>query len=169
MKRMSKTMAIFSLLFAVAIIVTCNPAPASAGDCAGPVECLGTYGMTIETQAQCELVQEHATYDARWKCGLSTEVDHDILGCDVAAYRIQWFNGSWSQWFVTGINDIDPKFNEPSSGNQVVGSLRRMWAYFYDHDHEYIVCCRPDSACDDVPQGEDISSDEDVDFRFEAH
>ncbi|KAH3805712.1 hypothetical protein DPMN_134019 [Dreissena polymorpha] len=29
----------------------------------------------------------------------------------IIAYRIQWFNGSWSTWFGPDLNDLDIKFN----------------------------------------------------------
>jgi len=84
-------------------------------------------------QSVCTQVQENATWDARWKAGLSTEVDQEILGGDVVAYQIQWGSGSWSTWYVTGVNDISNYANED-------GSLRRRWALFYDHTHMYIIC-----------------------------
>lgn len=72
------------------------------------------------------------TGNAQWKTGLSTNVDQVLLGGDVVAYQIQWSNSSWSGWYVTGVNDIDV----------VPGTcgLRRMWAYFADLTHKYIIC-----------------------------
>lgn len=29
----------------------------------------------------------------------------------IKQYRIQWFNGTWSQWYTPGQNDIDWKNN----------------------------------------------------------
>ena len=75
-----------------------------------------------------------ATYDDRWKQGLDTNVDQIVEGGEIAAYQLQWFNGSWSGWFVPGVNDIDIKYNTRDS------TMRRMWAYFYDHTHKYILC-----------------------------
>ncbi|NEO77783.1 hypothetical protein [Moorena sp. SIO4G3] len=69
-----------------------------------------------------------------WYKGLNTEIDHQILGGDVVAYKIRWFNGSWSGWYVTGVNDIDWKFNTGTN------DMRRVWGYFSDHQHQYILC-----------------------------
>ncbi|MBM3229726.1 hypothetical protein FJZ26_04810, partial [Candidatus Parvarchaeota archaeon] len=61
------------------------------------------------------------------------------LGLDVSAhpeilkYRIQWFSGGWSDWYVPGTTDVDWKTNDD-------GSKRRVWAYFADHNHEYEKC-----------------------------
>src|SRR3989338_7711531 len=64
---------------------------------------------------------------------------YQALGLDISKhpeilkYRIRWFNGSWSAWYVPGQNDIDWKTNTD-------GSKRRVWAYFDDHVHEYEKC-----------------------------
>ncbi len=61
------------------------------------------------------------------------------LGMDISAhpeilkYRIQWFNGGWSDWYVPGVGDQDSK-------NNIDGTPRRMWSYFDDHTHEYVTC-----------------------------
>ncbi|MDQ1281729.1 MAG: hypothetical protein QG630_80 [Patescibacteria group bacterium] len=61
------------------------------------------------------------------------------LGMDISSrpeilkYRIQWFNGSWSPWYVPGVNDQDWK-------NNYDGTTRRIWSYFDDHVHEYEKC-----------------------------
>jgi len=60
-------------------------------------------------------------------------VDFQVLGGKIYAYKIQWFNGSWSGWYIPGVNDIDYKKN-------LNGTLRRMWSYFYDHSFLYIIC-----------------------------
>ena len=52
---------------------------------------------------------------------------------EILQYRIQWFGGSWSNWYVPGVNDVDTKLN-------LDGTQRRMWSYFDDHTHEYIKC-----------------------------
>lgn len=69
-----------------------------------------------------------------WYKGLNTEIDNKILGGNIVAYKIRWFNGSWSHWYVTGVNDIDHKFNTNSN------DMRRLWSYFTDHQHQYILC-----------------------------
>lgn len=87
---------------------------------------------TISTQAKCTLEKSGERNDIRWTQGLNTEIDHTLLKGDVIAYKIRWFNGSWSDWYVTGVNDIDWK----TYGNV----MRRVWSYFDDHEHQYIIC-----------------------------
>lgn len=43
----------------------------------------------------------------------------------LVAYRIRWFNGSWSSWIVPGVNDAHD--NAPK---------KLLWNFFYDHEHE---------------------------------
>ncbi len=71
-----------------------------------------------------------------WSAQYDRNVDFRILGGRVIAYKLQWFAGSWSDWFVPDYNDIDGKVT-------VVGTtsyLRRWWSYFEDHNHTYIIC-----------------------------
>ncbi|ESO07361.1 hypothetical protein HELRODRAFT_170694 [Helobdella robusta] len=78
-----------------------------------------------------------------WGNGLGRNTDYEVLKGRIIAYKIQWFSGSWSGWFVPEYNDIDCKFNvqQTCNGKQVCpNSLRRMWSYFYDHSHTYIIC-----------------------------
>ncbi len=90
--------------------------------------------LDLSTQVHCTEVAGQPTQDPRWVAGLSLQVDNQIAGGDIVAYRIQWFNGSWSEYFAPGVNDVDYKFNP---GNH---TMRRMWSYFYDHSFSYIVC-----------------------------
>lgn len=62
------------------------------------------------------------------KLGLDTSAHPEIL-----RYRIQWFSGGWSDWYIPGQNDIDWLTN-------LDGTKRRVWSYFDDHTHEYEVC-----------------------------
>ncbi|MFA7201657.1 MAG: PKD domain-containing protein [Candidatus Paceibacterota bacterium] len=62
------------------------------------------------------------------KLGMDTSSHPEIL-----KYRIQWFNGGWSDWYVPGVGDQDSK-------NNIDGTPRRMWSYFDDHTHEYVRC-----------------------------
>ncbi|CAF3255208.1 unnamed protein product [Rotaria sp. Silwood2] len=96
----------------------------------------GNYGcFDISTQGSCvEVTNEPATSDQRWPLGgIDLNLDWAIKCGKIVAYKIQWFNGGWSDWFVPGINDMDQKVN-PKNG------LRRWWGYFYDHTHTYIIC-----------------------------
>lgn len=112
--------------------------------------CLGSdcvvYG---ELQGTCKEVTQGPISDCRWKAGLYPYTDIKVLnGGKIAAYKIEWSTG-WSGWFVPGVNDIDWKFNptmnpaclDPVDNSTRAGStLRRLWSYFYDHAHKYIVC-----------------------------
>jgi len=97
----------------------------------------------LQTQATCLQVGTDTTPNqpvgsaAGWYKGLNTEIDQNILKGNVIAYKLQWSNGSWSGWYVTGVNDLDIKFNTSNS------TMRRMWAYFGDHKHLYIICKQP--------------------------
>lgn len=96
----------------------------------------------LQTQAVCVQVGTEAAPNAPvgqgpgWAKGLNTEIDQNILKGNVVAYKIKWSSG-WSGWFVTGANDLDIKFNTDS------GNMRRMWSYFTDHQHFYILCKQP--------------------------
>ena len=95
-------------------------------------------------QSQCKEVVKSRTLDCRWHAGLWRYPDREILGGEIVAYKIKWFSGRWSGWYVPGVNDADSKFNVRSKScrNYPVHTktLRRMWSYFYDHSHSYIIC-----------------------------
>lgn len=55
--------------------------------------------------------------------GLNTSKHPEVL-----MYRIQWFSGQWSNWFMPGFND-----REIGKGRDI-----RMWACFNDHEYEVI-------------------------------
>ena len=48
---------------------------------------------------------------------------------EICQYRIQWFNGSWSDWYTPGLGDKDSKTNND-------GTERLLWSYFQDHNWE---------------------------------
>ncbi|KAL3868669.1 hypothetical protein ACJMK2_041447 [Sinanodonta woodiana] len=101
----------------------------------------------ISTQATCtEVSSKSRTSDCRWVAGLNINVDQVILKGRIVAYKIQWFSGGWSGWYVPGINDIDGKYNTVAMTCPVpynANAMRRMWSYFYDHTHAYIICMNP--------------------------
>ncbi|KAL5479809.1 hypothetical protein EMCRGX_G023389 [Ephydatia muelleri] len=83
------------------------------------------------------------TYDCRWPANLNGAMDYQVLKGNIVAYKIQWSNGAWTDWFVPGYNDVDYKFNPAAMSCSVpyeANSMRRMWSYFYDHTHLYILC-----------------------------
>ena len=104
-----------------------------------------------QQQSVCTEIKSAPTKDCRWHANLDVYADSIILGgCSVVAYKLQWFNGAWSDWFVKGVNDVDVKVNlvaQAKCGTPIVSnSMRRWWSYFYDHSHTYIKCCRIPAA-----------------------
>ncbi|XP_062596315.1 uncharacterized protein LOC134257734 [Saccostrea cucullata] len=98
------------------------------------------------TQPKCKEVERKAVYgkECGWYAGLYRDVDQFYLKGRIAAYKIQWFNGGWSGWFVPGVNDIDIKFNIQGADCKdfkiLPNTMRRWWSYFYDHTHKYVIC-----------------------------
>lgn len=91
----------------------------------------------------CTEVTRAATYDCRWKANFDRRIDEKLLKGTIVAYQIQWFNGDWSDWYSPSHNDIDHKINPTDVDCEIpiyADSLRRMWAYFFDHTHKYIIC-----------------------------
>ena len=127
-------MLLAATLFAPITAFAASPAAPLSGavTCKDP-DCIQ---QSIVTQTQCTQVGPVDAEGAKvgWWKGLSTQIDQQILGGDVVAYKIQWFSGGWSDWYVTGVNDLDWKYN-PSTND-----MRRVWAYFTDHVHTYIIC-----------------------------
>jgi hypothetical protein len=121
--------------------LTLGTSPVAANNCPGS-DCVH-HEISI-TQDVCTQEQHSRTNNHLWHQGLSLQVDNQILGGDIAAFKLQWFNGSWSGWFVPGVNDIDIKFNTHTytSGGVPIqaNTMRRWWSYFYDHTHLYIIC-----------------------------
>ncbi|KAK3579776.1 hypothetical protein CHS0354_018212 [Potamilus streckersoni] len=101
----------------------------------------------ISSQTACTGVSEESpTYDCRWSSGLNINVDEVIRKGRIVAYKIKWFGGYWSGWYVPGINDIDVKYNTVERNCSIpckANTMRRMWSYFYDHIHTYIICRNP--------------------------
>lgn len=69
--------------------------------------------------------------------GLNRNLDRQVYGRNIVAYKIQWFGGGWSDWYVKGVNDLYPFAPNDASGNAVA---RLAWIYFYDHAYQYISC-----------------------------
>lgn len=103
--------------------------------------------------ATCWNVTRGPQNNSRWYLGLdniaytaddlSLNVDNVILkqlypgncpsaiGCDVIRYKIQWFNGAWSDYYFPGVNDVYQKSGE---------NARHYWACFNDHTHLMEYC-----------------------------
>ncbi|WP_424102049.1 hypothetical protein [Moorena producens] len=137
MSTLKKSILIVLSSLIVAAITMLPAQPAFAANGCSTSDCIQ---HELRTQAACTLQGSDQSglpptgKTPGWYKGLNTEIDHQILGGDVVAYKIRWFNGSWSGWYVTGVNDIDWKFN--TSPND----MRRVWSYFTDHQHQYILC-----------------------------
>lgn len=115
------------------VVVDPTQARCPTGDCVA---------YELSTQDECAMFDRQATGEPRWASGLSLEADSALFverntrDWNVQAYRIRWSNGAWSGWYVAGVNDIDHKFNP---GNR---TMRRMWSYFADHEHQALACHR---------------------------
>jgi hypothetical protein len=85
------------------------------------------------TQTFCyETTEAPDTLQLWSQAGLDMNVDWVIRCRDIVAYKILWSNaGDWSDWFVTGVNDL-----LPASG----GAQKRMWSLFATHYHIVINC-----------------------------
>ena len=92
--------------------------------------------VDVSTQAVCsDSGVLGPSGENRWaEAGLDTDVDTYLKCGEIVAFKLQWFSGGWSDWFVVGVNDVDGK----SDGSSL--TLKRMWSYFADHTHQYIIC-----------------------------
>jgi hypothetical protein len=87
---------------------------------------------------------------------LDRRADEIIYGGHIAAYRILWYTGQWSEWFVPGFNDLDAKFNMYAMSCAMpfpANGLRRTWAYFNDHYHTVVICYSPVKCLKDTSTG----------------
>ncbi|OXA48198.1 uncharacterized protein LOC110855334 [Folsomia candida] len=90
----------------------------------------------------CITNYQPASHDCRWKSGLDLDADLTILGARIQSYGIQWFSGRWSH-YVKGNEDIDWVKTEEETCNgaqSLAGQERRVWSYFFDHPHYYVIC-----------------------------
>ncbi|QWP75504.1 hypothetical protein J5226_18060 [Lysobacter sp. K5869] len=103
--------------------------------------------------ATCYEHQGTATGDARWVVGLdgvggtaddgSLQIDNALMrnirpaecsgtyGCDIIAYRIQWFGGGWSDSFIPGHSDFHKRGDN---------SLVKGWSMLNDHSYKILFC-----------------------------
>src|SRR5262245_29616602 len=68
---------------------------------AGPPACSAPECVIydLSTQVDCWQVDEGRTGESRWGEGLSTQVDQELRGGEIVAYKIRWSNGYWSDWY----------------------------------------------------------------------
>lgn len=132
------------------LMMTISLQPANAANGCSGSDCV--HHEILQTQATCSQVgtesspKQPVSSALGWGLGLNTEIDQNILQGNVIAYKVRWHtpsansnmpNGNWSGWYVTGVNDLDIKFNTANN------TMRRMWSYFGDHPHLYIICKQP--------------------------
>jgi len=97
---------------------------------------------------QCFTIEREPTRDPRWFQGISLLIEEALLAeyhpaqcgrpgvrCSIDYYQVKWGQGLWSEPFLPGLNDLDPKPHYD-------GTRRRKWSYFYDHLHRYRYCAR---------------------------
>lgn len=66
------------------------------------------------------------------QAGLDTNIDWVIKCGDIIAYKLLWpSTGIWTDWFVTGVNDLSPE----GPNNRT-----RMWTWFSEYYHMFIIC-----------------------------
>ena len=73
---------------------------------------------------------------AGWHLTYNINVDWQKKKGRIIAYKILWSTQNWSEWYVPGITDLDWKYSTVGGQKQV----RRLWSYFTDHVHTYIIC-----------------------------
>ena len=84
-------------------------------------------------QAVCFEMANSPNNETIWReAGLDMNLDWVMKCGDIVAYKLLWPETSeWSDWFVTGVNDLSPfSANRPT----------RMWSLFADHYHIFIIC-----------------------------
>lgn len=97
------------------------------------------------TQVGSDTAPISATYNSAWNVdSLNRMLDRTVYRGDIMAYKIRWFNGTWSGWYVKGVNDTfegsySPITPTPTSPLNMA-KARLAWVYFYDHQHQYIIC-----------------------------
>jgi hypothetical protein len=95
------------------------------------------------TNTTMSLLDDHCVSTST---GFNARVDEKVYGGRIIAYRVQWPSGAWSDWFVPGMNDLDCQYNTAAFAPYMcpmpylANSLRKMWAYFTDHNHTIIIC-----------------------------
>lgn len=120
-------------LFLATLALAAAAATTAAADVGPRPFCVGNDCQPARIEACTDMVLPPQGHPAGWDLGMSPDVDRRNYGGTVVAYQIQWFNGTWSGWYVKGQNDVDWKTNDD-------GGSRRVWAYFTDHTHRVMLC-----------------------------
>jgi hypothetical protein len=114
----------------------------------GFIECTASNCITpfvfSRTTVDCVEETHTRTDDCRWPSGMNSRMDEIVYKGRIAAYKIQWNSGTWSDWFVPGMNDLDSKINPAEKPEcslpYLANSMRKAWAYFIGHTHKIIIC-----------------------------
>jgi hypothetical protein len=110
--------------------------------------------LNLDRQAYVGVQQFAPLRDSSWvdNC-LNLGADIPKFGVKIIAYRLKWFSGHWSDWYVPGVNDLYKKPGEP---------LRRQWACFSDHTFEimYTAPKKTDWKNAEEPKGKDSNYDD---------
>lgn len=98
----------------------------------------------IFTRPRCFEVISRGNGRCEWRIGLYRDIDYRLLNGRIIAYKILWSGSRWSEWYVPGINDFDRRNsvfpNRCGRFYRRFNAVRRMWSYFYDYTHRYIIC-----------------------------
>jgi uncharacterized protein (DUF934 family) len=91
---------------------------------------LSQYAEALQRCKGIQHARQGPANDLSWlEMGMDTSKRPDVL-----LYRVRWFSGQWSPWFVPGFND---RLNDPRN--------LRCWACFNDHEFEIIIATQKDS------------------------
>lgn len=90
----------------------------------------------------CQQIDNEQPLGPGFAVSFDRNLDFQLLRGRIIAYKIQWFNDSWSDWFVPEYNDVDWKVTpvRPTPTQPLPTTIRRVWSYFEDHVHTYIIC-----------------------------
>ena len=102
-----------------------------------------TFSNIFYLKSVCTEVERSARGDCRWVAGLNALADQVIESGRIIGYQIRWSNGNWSHWYIPGVNDLDHKYNpspKTCAFSYRANTMRRMWSYFTDHTHKFIIC-----------------------------
>ena len=89
--------------------------------------------FNAKNQAICYEVVNSPSNNTIWaEAGLDMNVDWVEKCGDIVAYKLLWeATRQWSDWFVTGVNDLRTLDGEKPM---------RMWSLFPTHYHIFIIC-----------------------------